>query len=171
VSDDANPERPDQRLSDAERDEAVERLAAAQAEGRLTATEYQERADAARSAVTRGDLVPLFSDLPASAPASQQLPRATATTTAATSPDALRPPPPSSYADVRPSSEPSWGDRALGGRVGATIMALTPFLAVALFFLSGFNGSFAWSWLWFLLIPIVGIIVYGPGSDGRRSRR
>ena len=62
------------------------------------------------------------------------------------------------------------GNRALGGRVGATIMALTPFLAVALFFITGFNGSFAWSWLWFLLIPIMGIIIYGPGSDSRSRR-
>jgi hypothetical protein len=64
VSGYANPDRPDQRLSDAERDAAVGRLAAAQAEGRLTAAEYQERASAARTAVTRGDLAPLFTDLP-----------------------------------------------------------------------------------------------------------
>ena len=49
-------------------------------------------------------------------------------------------------------------------------MALIPFIAVALFFITGFNGSFAWSWLWFLLIPIAGIVIYGPGSEGRRSR-
>ena len=28
-------------------------------------------------------------------------------------------------------------------------MALIPFIAVALFFITGFNGSFAWSWLCF----------------------
>ena len=41
-------------------------------------------------------------------------------------------------------------------------MALTPFLAVGLFFLFGFQGSFAWSWLWFLIIPIAAIIIYVP---------
>jgi len=53
----------------------------------------------------------------------------------------------------------------------STIMALVPLLAVALFFITGFMGSFAWSWLWFLLVPIAGIVIYGPGADGRRSRR
>jgi hypothetical protein len=50
-------------------------------------------------------------------------------------------------------------------------MALVPLLAVALFFITGFMGSFAWSWLWFLLVPIAGVVIYGPGADGRRSRR
>ena len=155
MSDYANPDRPDQRLSDAARDAAVGRLAAAQAEGRLTATEYQERADVARSAVTRGNLVPLFADLPASVP-----------TAPAVGPV---PPPVGGYAGGAPVD--SDRSRALGGAVGATIMALVPFVAVGLFFLFGFNGSFAWSWLWFLLIPIAGIVIYGPGSEERRSQR
>jgi hypothetical protein len=63
----------------------------------------------------------------------------------------------------------SGGTRALGGRVGATIMALVPFVAVALFLVFGFAlGAWAWAWLWFLLIPVAGIIIYGPGSSGRR---
>ena len=143
VSGYTNTERPDQRLSDAERDEAVARLAAARSEGRLTASENQERASAARAAVTRADLAPLFADLPEPAPAS----------VGGTSNSAML---------------DSVSSRALGGRVGATIMALTPFVAVALFFLSGFLVSFVWAWLWFLLIPVAGIIIYGPGS-GRRS--
>jgi hypothetical protein len=44
-----------------------------------------------------------------------------------------------------------------------TIMALTPFLALALFFTTGFN------WLWFLLVPVMGILVYGP--DGKNAGR
>jgi hypothetical protein len=170
VSGYANPERPDLRLSDAEREEAVGHLASAHVEGRLSAPDYEERARAARSAVTRGDLVPLFGDLPDSAPAEEQLPR----TTAATAPGMPGPitPPPGGYTGaVPPSYEDSGSGRALGGGIGATIMALVPFLAVGLFFLFGFNGSFAWSWLWFLLIPIAGIIIYGPGSEYRRSRR
>jgi tellurite resistance protein TehA-like permease len=41
-----------------------------------------------------------------------------------------------------------------------TIIALTPFAALALFFLTG-------SWLWFLMIPVMGIRLYGP--DGRKK--
>jgi len=170
----ANPDRPEERLSDAERDEAVGRLSQAQAEGRLTIEEFGERAAAARRAVTRGDLVPLFADLPVSPAPEQELPLPRTTGTPVPPP----PPPPAAYGAASPASAVSApvdrregsGNRALGGRVGATIMALTPFLAVALFFITGFNGSFAWSWLWFLLIPIMGIIIYGPGSDSRSRR-
>ena len=165
-----NPELPDQRLSDAEREAAVGHLAAAQAEGRLTAFEYEERAATARAAVTRRDLAPLFSDLPDTAPTQWQPPPATATSAAGVAGPSLTPP--SGYTgETLPSYERSGRSRALGGRIGDTIMALTPFLAVGLFFISGFNGSFALSWLWFLLIPIAGIVIYGPGSSDRRSRR
>jgi hypothetical protein len=140
----ANPDRPDQRLSDDEREAAVGHLATAHAEGRLTAAEYQERASAARTAVTRGELAPLFTDLPepASAPVSR-------------------------YEGTTPTE--SGSSRALGGPVGATIMALTPFLALGLFFLFGILYGFTWSWLWFLIIPVAGIIIYGPGPAGSRA--
>lgn len=147
----ANPDRPDLRLSDAERDEAVGALAQARTEGRLAETEYQERASSVRRAVTRGDLMPLFTDLPDAAPAPAAAARI------------------SGYGAPDPYREPR-RSRALGGRVGDTIMALTPFLATALFFLFGFYVSFAWSWLWFLMIPVVAIIIYGPsGREDRRS--
>ena len=60
----ANPDRPDLRLSNAEREEAIAHLSDAQVEGRLTPAEYAQRAASVRSAVTRGDLAPLFADLP-----------------------------------------------------------------------------------------------------------
>ena len=50
-------------------------------------------------------------------------------------------------------------------------MALVPFLALGLFFLFGYLSSFAWSWVFFLLVPIAGIVIYGPGSEMRRSQR
>lgn len=167
----ANPDQPGQRLSDAERDAAVGRLAAAQAEGRLTFSEFEQRERSARAAVTRADLVPLFADLPETATAAEQLPRSTAATTQTPS-YAPVPPPAGPYAEPGADATTSWaGSRALGGRTGATIMALAPFLALGLFFLFGFIGSFAWSWLWFLLIPIAGVVIYGPGADDRRARR
>jgi hypothetical protein len=50
-------------------------------------------------------------------------------------------------------------------------MAFMPFVALGLFFISGFvwNG-WAWGWLFFLLIPVAGIIIYGPGAQYRRRR-
>lgn len=160
----ANPDRPSERLSNSERDEAVGHLAAAEAEGRLTPVEYQERATAARGAVTRGDLAPLFSDLPDSAPAEQQLPQPTMGASSG-APGVV----PEGWYEPSASAGSGSSSRALGGRIGDTIMALTPFLALGLFFLFGFQGSFAWSWLWFLLIPIAAIIIYVPGNSDRDS--
>lgn len=44
-----------------------------------------------------------------------------------------------------------------------TIMALAPFAALVLFFATR-------SWLWFLMIPVLGIVLYGSGgSSGERK--
>jgi hypothetical protein len=55
------------RASDQERDEAVQRLQTAFAEGRLDDREFDERMRAALAARTRTDLAPLFDDLPGAA--------------------------------------------------------------------------------------------------------
>ncbi|HEY0934992.1 MAG TPA: DUF1707 domain-containing protein [Trebonia sp.] len=55
------------RASDAERDQAVESLASAAAEGRLTLEEYSERSGAALQARTLGELAALTDDIPAAA--------------------------------------------------------------------------------------------------------
>jgi hypothetical protein len=52
------------RASDAEREAVVERLRVAATEGRLTLSELTERTEAAYTATTRGDLVPITADLP-----------------------------------------------------------------------------------------------------------
>lgn len=52
------------RLSDAEREEAVLVLGVFVSEGRLSEAELAERSAAVRAATTRGDLRPLFADLP-----------------------------------------------------------------------------------------------------------
>ncbi len=65
------------RASDQEREEVVERLNAACAEGRLTLEELGARIEAAYGAKARGELVPLLSDLPA--PAAARTPAATQT--------------------------------------------------------------------------------------------
>ena len=45
-----------------------------------------------------------------------------------------------------------------------TIMALTPFVALVLFFVMG-------TWLWFLLIPVMGILLYGADGNTRQRRQ
>jgi hypothetical protein len=52
------------RVSDAERQDAADRLGAAMADGRIDLTEYDERLALAYAAVTYGDLEQLFADLP-----------------------------------------------------------------------------------------------------------
>lgn len=56
------------RIGDADRQEAVDLLGEQYAQGRLTREELDERTDAAWSAKTRGDLAPLFVDLPVEVP-------------------------------------------------------------------------------------------------------
>jgi hypothetical protein len=53
------------RVSDADRQAAADRLRAAMGEGRLDLLEYDSRLARAYSALTYGDLEPLFTDLPA----------------------------------------------------------------------------------------------------------
>ncbi len=62
------PRPDDLRLSDAERDEAARLLGEHYAAGRLTPTEHDERTGAAFAARTRGELPPLFADLPGGSP-------------------------------------------------------------------------------------------------------
>jgi Domain of unknown function (DUF1707)/Cell wall-active antibiotics response 4TMS YvqF len=64
------PVRSQVRASDAERNQTIEVLAAACAEGRLSLEEYSERSEAALAARTLGDLSGMTADLPAHSPAS-----------------------------------------------------------------------------------------------------
>ncbi|WP_353828448.1 DUF1707 SHOCT-like domain-containing protein [Agromyces sp. SYSU T0242] len=149
----ADPDRPQERLSDTEREEAVAALATARTEGRLTPAELDERSASARAAITRGDLAPLFADLPSASPSPA-------------APDPTLPEPTPTFAPLASEAgRPARRSRALGGRAGETVMALSPFVALLLFFGFGFwtPGGFTWSWLFFFLIPIVGVIVYGGG--------
>jgi len=57
------------RVSDAERTEVADRLAAHFGEGRLNQAEFDERVAQAMNAKTRGDLSGLFDDLPEPGPA------------------------------------------------------------------------------------------------------
>lgn len=61
------PPSPGIRLSDADREHAVQRLQTAMAEGRISLSEFDERAAAAYAARYAGDLQPLLADLPPAA--------------------------------------------------------------------------------------------------------
>ncbi|MEN0083853.1 MAG: hypothetical protein AAGC66_03705 [Leifsonia sp.] len=43
-----------------------------------------------------------------------------------------------------------------------------PVVSLILFFITGYAWGYQYSWLWFLLIPLVGAIAYG--TDGGRRR-
>lgn len=57
--------------------------------------------------------------------------------------------------------------RPLGGRTGVAVASLTPLIALILFLIFGFLGGWAWSWIFFLAIPIVGIVIFGFQSPQR----
>ncbi|MFE6224835.1 DUF1707 domain-containing protein [Streptomyces sp. NPDC057854] len=63
---------PELRVSDRERDAAVDILAAALAEGRLLPHEHAARVEAALRAHTAGELAPLTADLPAPRPTAEE---------------------------------------------------------------------------------------------------
>jgi hypothetical protein len=149
----ASFEAANERISSAERDGAISSLSAHRDAGRLDSGQFEARQVAATSAQTWADLLPLFADLPEPRPAK-------ITALAAYAPPGTRAPAPGggvSGAVVRPGG-PSWG---LPDRARETIMALTPFVALVLFFTTH-------TWLWFLGIPVMGILLYGP--EGRRGR-
>jgi len=164
------------RLSNDERERAVAALQAHAAQGRLTDEELQARSAAARSAVTRGDLAPLFADLPGGPqfdphqhPAAGTVPGSTpgATPPGAYGPQYSQPPYPQQPYDGR-GGWGGWGGREPSNRWGLLAVSIIPFVSLILFFITGFAWGYQYSWLWFLLIPLVGAIAYG--TDGGRRR-
>jgi hypothetical protein len=151
-----------QRIGNGEREAAVAALQVHRTAGRLDSTEYEERSVQANQARTWADLTPLFADLPEPHPRPGATPAGTPLTSTASMPTQPEPPATASLPTQRPGtglvSEP-WA---------AWIMALTPFVVLLLFFVTGDH------WEWFLAIPIVGLIVYGPKNrdrDRNRDRR
>jgi hypothetical protein len=143
-----------ERVGNHDREQAVTWLQEHQAAGRISSTEYEERAIQARQARTRADLAPLFTDLPEPRPA---LPAAPSTPAGSVDRDAALATPGLSPDGRRSGLVPE--------RFAHMLMAASPILAVILFFVTG-------SWLWFLAIPLMGVIVYGPdGRPGRERNR
>jgi hypothetical protein len=154
------------RLSNDERERAVAVLQAHAAAGRLDDAELTSRVASAQAAITRGDLAPLFADLPGPLqlddhPA-QSEPRTAQPSAAAYAPGPGAAPSSPQYdayerGPYRPTS-----------RWGILLVSVMPFVSVILFFITGAVWGFQYSWLWFLLIPLAGAITYG--IDGPRRR-
>ena len=121
------------RVGNAERDGAIARLGEHWHAGRLDPGEHELRVTRAKASVTQADLDALFVDLPKPGPEPEPA-----------------------------GAEVSAGGRGLLASVRETIMALTPFAALAVFFMTG-------HWMWFLMIPVMGILMYGP--DGGKNTR
>lgn len=137
-------ERPPIRIGTAERDAAMKALDVHLEAGRLDVDEYGERSARAAVAVTAPELAALFDDLPAPHPPLPGIAGPPAVVPA--TPPAPRP----------PSGMQVWGPR---------LVALSPFVALALFLLTR-------QWIFFLLIPVAGV-VFGGGSrrHGGHPRR
>jgi len=119
------------RVGNSEREAAIAFLADHWHAGRLDPGEHELRVTRAMAAVTQADLDALFADLPQPGPA-----------------------------PVSTGAVAAHNTRGFLESKRDTIIALTPFAALALFFMTG-------SWLWFLMIPVMGILLYGP--EGKRK--
>jgi hypothetical protein len=76
---------------------------------------------------------------------------------------------PASGSTPDPVRNPLQRSTPLGGAVGVAIVAIVPLAALALFLVFGLLGYWAWSWVFFLLIPVAGWVVYGLRSGGSSS--
>jgi hypothetical protein len=137
-------ERPPIRIGTAERNAAMKALDEHLAAGRLDVEEYGERSAQAVNATTAPELAALFDDLPAPHPSL---------------PGVAGPPVPA----VVPATPPVPRQRTTAEVWGPRLMALSPFIALALFLLTH-------SWVVFLLIPAMGAVL-GPRHHPHRGRR
>ncbi|GAA1975472.1 DUF1707 domain-containing protein [Amycolatopsis minnesotensis] len=152
------------RVSDTDRESALQALGEHMSVGRLTLDEYGDRSAKVTASKTRGDLAEVFADLPAPHPVFDGAKAA-----------GTPPPPPQQAvaepAPAAPNSPAEWSDRPLVQRLTAAAVPVSALVAVGLFLASG-------AWLWFLL-PVVLTMVGGGlwdqdwrdrGSARRRER-
>ncbi|WP_285595547.1 DUF1707 domain-containing protein [Kineosporia sp. NBRC 101731] len=157
------------RIGHVERLSAMEALKRHYGAGRINSLEYEKRSVLAEKAQYESELDELFTDLPlphSVAPGSPADPGASASSSPvgpSGSPpvvETLTPGAPPVEPDLGPARVPSRGVLNIAEPYATTIVSITPILAVILFFVTG-------TWIWFLAIPIVALLVYGP--DGREG--
>lgn len=176
AADDGGTARDEGGLTEADRDAAVAALDVHRDAGRLDDVGFEDRSVRARRAWTRADLELLFLDLPEPHPV---LGTAAWGSAPAAGRD-LAPSAPPSLPPSAPPSAPPWGQDAsapvplstspvparpplVSPKTAQTLVALAPFVAVALWWATK-------SWIFFLLIPVVGI-VFGDAAGKRKRRR
>jgi hypothetical protein len=137
------------RIGNAERAAAMKALDEHLAEGRLGVEEYGERSAHASAATTADELRALFTDLPAPHP---QLP----------GPEPVLPS--TSAMPVVAEGGEVGQQRSFADEWGPRILAVAPFIAVALFLLTR-------QWIFFLLIPAAGVLFGSQRRDGNGRRR
>jgi hypothetical protein len=144
-----------QLVSQAEREAAIAALQTHRASGRLSSAEYEDRQVLAGSVRRWEELTRLFGDLPQPHPVQGGV---------------VAVPPSSLPASAQPVSGPVEAVNAVEDglipvppQLARGILALSPFVALVLFFTT--PGG----WLWFLMIPVLGIL-FG-GSAGKKDRK
>lgn len=138
-------ERPPIRIGTVERTAAMKALDEHLEAGRLDVEEYGERSAIAVNATTAPELAALFHDLPAPHPPLPGVPGPPVPATVAPAPPA----------PAQPSGLEVWGPR---------LMALSPFIALALFLVTH-------TWVVFLVIPALGALLGAQGHHQHHRRR
>ncbi len=139
---------PDVRIGTAEREQALSNLSQHLSDGRLTLPEFDERSAVVAAATTRGQLDSVFTDLPTPslAPTDSRPLDISRSTEPATTP-------------AQPSADDGWDWRK-------AVMGAAPIIALILFFVVPVSNS----WLFFLLIPLAGALLFGGDRSKRRDR-
>jgi Domain of unknown function (DUF1707) len=142
------------RIGTAERTSAMKALDAHLEAGRLGVEEYGDRSAKAASASLASELTELFTDLPAPHP---EMP--------GTDPLPAVPPQTAQLPVVASPGTVAQRGNAFLDVAAPRVMAVMPFVALALFFTVG-------GWWWFLLIPAAGALLYGSrhNDDDDRAR-
>ena len=139
---------PPLRIGTAERTSAMKALDVHLEAGRLGVEEYGERSAKAAAATLASELTELFTDLPAPHP---EIPGTAVLPATAQLPV------------VPPSGPVAQRGNAFLDVAAPRIMAVMPFVALALFFTVG-------GWWWFLLIPAAGALLYGSRHNDADDR-
>lgn len=148
---------PNLRISDHDREAALEALGEHMSVGRIDLDEYGDRSAKVTTVKTRGELAEIFEDLPQPHPKLGDEPAKPAPAASAVEPAAPKP----------EGAVTAWTDRPLAQRVTAALVPLAFVAAVALFFLGGHN------WLWILLpmgVTAIGRSLWGQEWDKDRQR-
>ncbi|MGP5497312.1 DUF1707 SHOCT-like domain-containing protein [Corynebacterium flavescens] len=150
----ADPRDNSVRLSDTERNEAMNNLARAVGEGRLSIEEFEERSDDVMRANTRGALLPIFADIPAAASNEVKI---------------------YSREDVQRAYENSRKPRVATGVVGTLGLSFGGFALVGSGLVASAPGLLVGGAALFFLVPILWVLLYvaklGPRSWHQPSPR